>query len=181
MSAVINPPDGKPLNKVVANIPYNITSPLLEKLLGNVGSLPEITYQKLVLLLQKEVADRIIALPGNTNFSAMSIRIQLLARSMSVCDVPPSCFDPSPKVNSKVVVIEPLAINDRQELEVEKKVDILIRKAFSARRKKLRNTLVGFKSLVDLERIAKPLGINLDQRPQEISSIMWVELAKEMS
>ncbi len=180
LSVVINPFDGVPLNKVVANIPYNITSPLLEKLLGKLGTAPEITYQKLVLLMQKEVADRITAQPGNSNFSAMSIRLKLLANSMGVCDVPPKCFKPSPKVNSKVVVIEPLTLDERQDLNIEKKVDVLLKKAFLARRKKLKNTLVGIKPLPELESLTKALGISLDQRPQELSPIMWVNLAKAM-
>ena len=173
--------DGRPMNKVVANIPYNITSPLLEKLLGNLGSVPAITYNRLVLLMQKEVANRIIASPGSTNFSAMSVRLQLLANTVGVCDVPPQCFKPSPKVNSKVVVIEPLTLNERQDLNIEKKIDVLLKIAFLARRKKLKNTLVAIKPLPELEVLAKTVGISLDQRPQELSPIMWVNLAKAMN
>ncbi len=178
LSVEVKPSDGMPLNKVVANIPYNITSPLLEKLLGNLGKRPEKSYERLVLLMQKEVADRIIALPGQKNFSAMSVRLQLIASAKGICDVPPKCFKPSPKVNSKVVVIEPLPFKDRHDFLIEKRVNFLLKMAFSARRKKLRNTLRGVKPLSDLERLTERLGINLDQRPQELSPIMWVQLAK---
>ncbi len=178
LSISLKPMYGIPLNKVVANIPYNITSPLLEKLIGNLGCIPQVQYEKLVLLMQKEVADRITSMPGTTDFSAMSVRMQLLAKTSGICDVPPKCFKPAPKVNSKVVVIEPLKLNEREEQDTEKMVDVLVKKAFSARRKKLKNTLVSLKPLSDLEPIADSLGINLNKRPQELSPMMWVNLAK---
>ncbi len=171
-------PDGMQANKVVANIPYNITSPLLYRLLGKLGSPPETSYQRLVLLLQKEVAERILAKPGQSNFSAMSVRIQLLAKSTSVCEVPPRCFKPSPKVDSKVIVIEPFQISDRSEVFVEKEVERLVNTAFLGRRKKLRNTLGNIRPLKELEVLAEQLGVNLDQRPQEVSPMTWLSLAK---
>ena len=128
------PPNGISLNKVVANIPYNITSPLLKRLIGELGCLPEIRYERLVLLLQKEVAERILAEPGQNNFSAMSIRFQLMANSMGICEVPPRCFKPAPKVHSKVVLIEPLDVSKRLPQDIEKSVDALVKTAFLARR-----------------------------------------------
>ena len=109
-----------------------------------------------------------------------SIRFQLLANTIGICDVPPQCFKPSPKVDSKVVVIEPFTLNERHDLIIEKKVNVLLKSAFLGRRKKLKNTLVAIKPLSELEMLAKAVGINLDQRPQELSPIMWVNLAKTM-
>ncbi|ABX08642.1 16S rRNA (adenine(1518)-N(6)/adenine(1519)-N(6))-dimethyltransferase RsmA [Prochlorococcus marinus] len=174
------PPDGIEVNKVVANIPYNITSPLLERLIGKLGFFPETRYERLVLLLQKEVADRILAMPGQSSFSAMSVRVQLLCKSRSVCDVSPKCFKPSPKVHSKVVVIEPFAFSERLNVDIEKRVESLLRTAFLGRRKKLRNTLASIRPLNQLESLADQLGISLNQRPQEISPMMWVSLAKRI-
>ncbi len=180
LSSNINQGNGRSLNKVVANIPYNITSPLLDKLLGKLGSAPESTFTKLVLLMQKEVADRIIAVPGKHQFSAMSVRIQLLAHAFAICDVPPKCFKPMPKVDSKVVVLEPLPQDKRQDFSIERKVDTLLKKAFLARRKKLKNTLVGISTHSKLQSVADSLGISLDQRPQELSPTMWVKFAKAL-
>ena len=72
--------DGRIADKVVANIPYNITGPLLERLVGRLDRPVDPPYQRLVLLVQKEVAERIRARPGHSSFSAMTVRMQLLAR-----------------------------------------------------------------------------------------------------
>lgn len=181
LSTSLLPPDGIPANKVVANIPYNITAPLLDRLLGRLGKPMKRTYELLILLLQKEVADRILAQPGQNNFSAMSIRLQFLANCHSVCEVPPNCFDPPPKVNSKVIAIEPIKPERRISQELEVQVDLIIRKAFIARRKKLRNTLVGLASRNELERLAESNGISLNQRPQELSKMEWLSLAKGLN
>ncbi len=178
LSASLVPPDGMPINKVVANIPYNITSPLLERLIGRLGNPIKEHYQKLVLLLQKEVADRIISLPGQSSFSAMSVRLQLLANCRSVCEVPPSSFSPKPKVHSKVIVLEPFGVTETMGLEIGKKVEVLVRTAFLSRRKKLKNTLIGLMPLKNLEMLAYKQDISLDQRPQEIAPSKWVQLAK---
>ncbi|WP_269623132.1 16S rRNA (adenine(1518)-N(6)/adenine(1519)-N(6))-dimethyltransferase RsmA [Prochlorococcus marinus] len=178
LSISLKPPDGKQLNKVVANIPYNITSPLLGRLIGRLGSPPEMKYHRLVLLLQKEVAQRIVSLPGKSNFSAMSVRLQLLAKCRSVCEVPPRCFTPSPKVYSQVIALDPLNETERLDYKLEKKIDFLLRRAFSSRRKKLKNTLIGICPLNKLETIAESQGFSLNERPQEISPKLWVGLAK---
>ncbi len=178
LKVALKTPDQKSINKVVANIPYNITAPLLERLLGRLGSGQTPIYERLVLMMQKEVAQRILANPGQSSFSAMSVRLQLMANCQSVCIVPPSSFKPRPKVNSEVVLIKPLSIEDRFDLDIEKRVDVLLKTAFSARRKKIRNTLINLIALSDLEGYAKELGISLDQRPQELSPIQWIDLAQ---
>ncbi len=180
LSVSLIPFDGLPANKVVANIPYNITGPLMERLVGRLGRPVEINYQRLVLLLQKEVAQRILALPGQSGFSGMSVRMQLLARGRSICDVSPKSFSPPPKVNSQVIVLEPLSLNERLDFTIESKVEVLVRTAFSSRRKKLRNSLAGILPIDELEILAKLQGISLDQRPQELSPMTWVGLAKSL-
>ncbi len=175
------PPDGIPANKVVANIPYNITGPLLERLLGRLGRPIETTYKLLVLLLQKEVADRILARPGQSSFSALSVRLQLLAKCRSVCQVPPSCFQPPPKVQSQVIAIEPVNSEQRLNEELALRVDALLCKAFSSRRKMLRNSLGRLGSLSELEASAKEAGISLNQRPQELSPGEWLKMAKNFN
>ena len=172
--------DGMPFDKVVANIPYNITGPILNKLIGKLGSNSENNFQLLVLLLQKEVADRIIAKPGESCFSSLSVRLQLLAKCSSVCEVPSSCFNPPPKVNSKVIIIEPVKPQNRLPFELEHKLQIILSTAFLERRKKLRNTLISLNNLQSLQNLANDIGISLDQRPQELSPMNWVDLAKRI-
>lgn len=100
-------PDGVQASKVVANIPYNITGPLLDRLIGRLDRPVDPPYDRLVLLVQKEVAERIRARPGHSSFSGLSVRLQLLARCESVCPVPPRCFQPPPKVQSEVIRLAP--------------------------------------------------------------------------
>ncbi|WP_413361142.1 16S rRNA (adenine(1518)-N(6)/adenine(1519)-N(6))-dimethyltransferase RsmA [Prochlorococcus sp. MIT 1201] len=173
--------DGRAATKVVANIPYNITGPLLERLLGRLDRPVNHPYQRLVLLLQKEVAQRIRALPGQSCFSALSVRLQLLARCTTVCPVPPRSFKPPPKVHSEVILIEPLAPEQRLEPLLAKRVESLLRQAFLARRKMLRNTLAKVLPAAELNALADDLGISLQQRPQELSPATWVELARGLN
>ena len=173
--------DGRAATKVVSNIPYNITGPLLERLLGRLDRPVDHPYQRLVLLLQKEVAQRIRALPGQSCFSALSVRLQLLARCTTVCPVPPRSFKPPPKVHSEVILIEPLAPEQRLEPMLAKRVESLLRQAFLARRKMLRNTLAKVLPAAELNALADDLGISLQQRPQELSPATWVELARGLN
>ena len=87
--------DGRIADKVVANIPYNITGPLLERLVGRLDRPVDPPYQRLVLLVQKS-AERIRADPAT---AGPSVRMQLLARCRSVCPVPPRCFQPHRRCN----------------------------------------------------------------------------------
>ncbi len=174
LSVSLIPPDGLASTKVVANIPYNITGPLLERLLGRLGKPGEISFRRLVLLLQKEVAERILAKPGQSHFSALSVRLQLMANCRKVCLVPPRCFQPPPKVTSEVISIEPFPSDKQIEPVLATHLDGLLRRAFMGRRKMLRNSLNGFCSHVVLESVAGSLGINLNKRPQELSPELWL-------
>jgi len=173
--------NGLIVNKVVANIPYNITGPLLRKLIGELGKPPEKSFETLVLLMQKEVVKRIVALPGNSSFSALTVRMQLLAKCHDVCDVPSKCFQPAPKVDSKVVLIKPFMSTDPDFHEIGVLLDKLLNLAFSGRRKKLRNTIGSFVTSNDqIKEFFDYRGISLDQRPQEISPSNWFALAKAL-
>ena len=163
--------------KVVANIPYNITGPLLERLVGRLDRPVEPPYQRLVLLVQQEVARRISARPGKSSFSALSVRMQLLAHCRSVCPVPPRCFQPPPKVQSEVISLDPLPAEQRPPQAVAKQVEHLLRLAFSARRKMVRNTLASAAPAVGLEAWLADAGLTPQQRPQEIAAQQWVALA----
>jgi len=174
-------PDGVPASKVVANIPYNITGPLLDRLIGRLDRPVDPAYERLVLLVQKEVAERIRARPGHTSFSALSVRLQLLARCESVCPVPPRCFQPPPKVQSEVIRLDPLPADQRPDPELCRRVERLLKQAFLARRKMLRNTLAGVRPPQELKQLALEAGIDLQQRPQDVDPQNWVALARGLN
>jgi len=162
---------------VVANIPYNITGPLLERLVGRLDRPVAVPYRRLVLLVQQEVGERIRARPGSSAFSALSVRMQLLARCSTVCPVPPRCFQPPPKVMSEVVALEPLAPEQRLEPALANTVEALLKRCFAARRKMLRNSLSGLQPPEQLEALVAAAGVSLQQRPQELAPSAWVALA----
>ena len=174
-------PDGLPASKVVANIPYNITGPLLDRLIGRLDRPVDPPYERLVLLVQKEVAERIRARPGQSSFSALSVRLQLLARCESVCPVPPRCFQPPPKVQSEVIRLDPLPADQRPDPELCRSVERLLKQAFLARRKMLRNTLAGVRPPEELKQLALEAGIDLQQRPQDVDPQNWVALARGLN
>ena len=174
-------PDARPAGKVVANIPYNITGPLLERLIGRLDQPVDPPYQRLVLLVQQEVAQRIRARPGHSSFSALSVRMQLLARCRSVCPVPPRCFQPPPKVQSEVIALDPIPAHQRLEPGLARRVEGLLRQAFQSRRKMLRNTLASLAEPSELQALASVAGISLQQRPQEVAPQAWVALAKGLN
>ena len=174
-------PDGVLASKVVANIPYNITGPLLDRLIGRLDRPVDPPYERLVLLVQKEVAERIRARPGQSSFSALSVRLQLLARCESVCPVPPRCFQPPPKVQSEVIRLDPLPADQRPDSELCRSVERLLKQAFLARRKMLRNTLAGVRPPEELKQLALEAGIDLQQRPQDVDPQNWVALARGLN
>ncbi|MCT0226245.1 16S rRNA (adenine(1518)-N(6)/adenine(1519)-N(6))-dimethyltransferase RsmA [Synechococcus sp. CS-1328] len=164
-------------DKVVANIPYNITGPLLDRLLGRLDRPVDPPYAGLVLLVQQEVGERIRAHPGSSAYSALSVRMQLLAHCHSVCSVPPRCFQPPPKVMSEVIALEPLAASERLEPRLARAVELLLRRCFAARRKMLRNSLSGLVGGQELFAVAAEAGIDLQDRPQMLAPAQWVALA----
>ncbi len=125
---------GKKL-KVIGNIPYNLTSPILFKLIESHSFL-----EKTVLMVQKEVAKRLVA-PSNTKeYGIMSVLLSAVSDAKKKFDVAPSCFSPKPKVTSSVLVIE---FHNKYELQLDdiRKLKQIVKAAFSRRRKILQNTL----------------------------------------
>lgn len=240
-------------NKVVANIPYNITGPILEKLLGTIAASAEFTgfeasgiksaiaesistepapaieqslpqestanpwisegnqsrseselgrgttfdapapiqtrlqttyrpdplaLQTIVLLLQKEVAERLCARPGRKAFGALSVRTQYLADCEWICDVPSTAFYPQPKVDSAVVrltprLIQPPAHNPRH-------LDTLVRLGFATKRKMLRNNLTSVVEREQLSQLLEALNLSPQVRAEEISVAEWVALSNRL-
>ena len=170
--------------RVVANLPYHITSPSLHRLLGRPP-----TAERLVLMVQAEVADRIAAPPGRMSY--LSVFVQFHATVRVALRVPPEAFEPAPKVASAVVVLEP---HPRRALDASREPELwsLVQSGFRERRKMLRNVLarqlrtgpdrttgpqVG-QARVDAALAA--VGIAGDRRPQTLSVEDWLRLLEAL-
>jgi 16S rRNA (adenine1518-N6/adenine1519-N6)-dimethyltransferase len=162
-------------NKVVANIPYNITGPIIERLLGKIATPASQQYQSIVLLVQKEVGDRLVAIPGTKAFGALSIRVQYLASCELICDVPAQAFYPRPKVDSVVVRLCPRAVshpaNNPRQLET------LIKLGFASRRKMLRNNLKSMINIPDLNQLLEKLNFDPQCRAEDLTLENWILLS----
>ncbi len=162
-------------NKVVANIPYNITGPILEKLLGTIAHPNPRPFDSIVLLVQKEVADRLCARPSSRAFGALSVRVQYLADCQWITHVPAKAFQPPPKVDSAVVRLIPRPIAHPATDPAH--LDRLVKLGFANKRKMLRNNL---DSLVERDRLLAlldSLQINPQVRAEDLSVSQWVDLS----
>ena len=170
-------------NKVVANIPYNITGPILEKLLGNIVHPAENPFESIVLLVQKEVGDRLYAKPSTKAFGALSIRVQYLAHCELICPVPARDFSPPPKVDSAVIRLTPRRLSIAEgrpwvnEPNSPKVLDNLVRLGFGSRRKMLRNNLQGAIDREALTELLISMDINTEARAEDLSIEQWIHLS----
>lgn len=164
-------------NKVVANIPYNITGPILERLLGSISH-PNRQYEKIILLVQKEIAERLCAKAGSKTFGALSVRGQYLAHCELISIVPAKAFSPPPKVDSAIISLIPrpfpLTVNSPELLEK------LVKLGFANRRKMLRNNLKSMISPQQLQPILEQLEIHPLARAEDISVSNWVKLCNQL-
>lgn len=170
-------------NKVVANIPYNITGPLLESLLGKISSPRTPPYESLVLLVQKEVGHRLTAGPHSKTFGALSVRMQYLAQCQLICDVPAKAFSPPPKVDSAVVRLTPFKNRQAQGQIVAsdpRKLATLVKLGFASRRKMLRNNLKGSIDCAQLTPLLEQLEIDPNARAEQLSVEQWVALSNQL-
>jgi 16S rRNA (adenine1518-N6/adenine1519-N6)-dimethyltransferase len=160
---------------VVANLPYHITSPILHRLLGEAPR-----PGRLVLMVQREVAERVAAAPGGMSY--LSVFCQYHARARVAFRVPREAFDPAPKVESAVLVLEPYATDDRLDAAAEDRLWRVVQAAFRERRKMLHNVLVR-QLPVDAPRVDAALeavGIARDRRPQTVAVGEWIALAEAL-
>ncbi len=160
---------------VVANLPYHITSPILHALLGEPPR-----PGRLVLMVQREVAERIAAPPGKMSY--LSVFVQYHARVRVAFPVPAGAFEPEPAVESAVIVIEPFATDDRLGPDDEDGLWRLVQAAFRERRKMLHNVLAR-QLPVDADRVDAALaaaGIAPDRRPQTLAVGEWLRLRETL-
>jgi 16S rRNA (adenine1518-N6/adenine1519-N6)-dimethyltransferase len=157
---------------VVANLPYHITSPILHRLLGATPR-PE----RLVLMVQREVAERIAAPPGRMSY--LSVFVQYHARVRIAFPVPATAFEPEPAVESAVIVVEPYPGDDRlSDAAAEDALWRLVQAGFRERRKMIHNVL-SRQLPVEPARVSAALeaaGIAPDRRPQTVAVGEWLAL-----
>ena len=157
--------------RLVGNLPYNISTPLLFHLADYADHVYDMHF-----MLQKEVVERMVALPGDTDFGRMSVMLQYRFHLEWLIDVPPESFDPPPKVQSAVVRLIPKAPDLMLARDLAKLSQVVLA-AFSQRRKMLRNTLRGV--LDDAGFTA--LGIAPTLRPEDLAVDDYVRIANYLS
>ena len=161
-----------PLNmRIVGNLPYNISTPLLFHLLGFRQSISDMHF-----MLQKEVVDRLGAKQNSKSYGRLSVMVQYCAEVEELFPVAPGSFSPPPKVNSAIVRLRPYAklphTADNEDLFAK-----LVTTCFQFRRKTLRNSL---RKLVDDEIIAS-LNIDTSRRPENLTVAEFVQLSNDLN
>jgi len=156
--------------KIVGNLPYNISTPLLFHFIEQVDSISDMLF-----MLQKEVVDRICASPDNKDYGKLSLMLQYYCQCESLLDVPPECFNPAPKVNSAVIRLSPYGelpypCKDMQLFST------IVSQSFSQRRKTLRNNL----KKLNIEAELESLNIDGGLRAENISLQQYVELCNRL-
>lgn len=165
---------GRPI-KVVANLPYYITTPIIMGLFEN-----KVPIDSITIMVQKEVADRMQVGPGTKDYGALSLAVQYYAKPQIVANVPPNCFMPRPKVGSAVIRLEkygepPVQVKD------EKLMFGIIRASFNQRRKTLVNGLKNSQELSfsreEIEKALTDCGLSLNIRGEALTLEQFAELA----
>ncbi|MGD1939447.1 MAG: 16S rRNA (adenine(1518)-N(6)/adenine(1519)-N(6))-dimethyltransferase RsmA [Cyanophyceae cyanobacterium] len=166
-------------NKVVANIPYNITGPILEHLLGRISTPRSHPFESIVLLVQQEVGRRLCAKPGHKAYGALSIRVGFLADCEYLFDVPAKAFSPPPKVMSAVIRITPRPYPEQPK--DHDALEKLVKQGFSTRRKMLRNNLKSWIESDPLTKILTAIDVRPDARAENLSIGDWIHLSDRLS
>ena len=171
---------GRPL-KVVANLPYYVTTPILIRLLEEKGC-----FESITVMVQKEVADRICAGAGSKEYGALSLAVQYFSDPQVVLKVPPSCFFPSPAVESAVLHLQAYA---EPPVEADEEfMFALIRASFNQRRKTLANGLShGFRckgrtlTRGEVEEALSSMGLQPDIRGEKLSLEQFAALSRQLA
>ncbi len=154
---------------VTANIPYYITTPIIEHILKNI--LPK----KMILLVQKEVALRFCALPNTKDYGYFTVYLNHYFTCQKQFDVKPECFEPIPKVTSSVIILD---LKEQRENLDEKKFFNFVKLAFQQKRKTLKNNLKEYWFII--LPVLLDNGYNINVRAEELPYEMFVKLYKEV-
>lgn len=165
---------GRNAPKVVANLPYYISTPILFFLLES-----DVEWGNIVLMVQKEVAERVVSPSGIKTYGALSVMIQHYADAEIVAVVPPTVFLPRPKVESAILRLRPKKVT--QSKEVKELFGLLVRNAFAHRRKTLYNSIKGIIPALGGEEVVieafQALGIYQGQRGETLTPTQFYKLA----
>lgn len=153
--------------RVVGNLPYNISTPLIFHLLEQADSIRDMHF-----MLQKEVVDRLTARPGSKDWGRLSVMVQYACQADDLFFVPPDAFSPPPKVDSAIVRLIPHRTPPHQADNFPL-FEQLVRQVFSQRRKAIRNGVKSWLSSAQVE----AAGVNPDSRPDNLSVADLVALA----
>ncbi len=156
--------------RIVGNLPYNISSPLLFHLIAYADHIVDQHF-----MLQREVIDRMVAAPGSGDYGRLSVMLQSRYSMSKLFDVPPEAFDPPPRVVSAVVRMAPLP-ESRLRPQSQTAFEKLVVRAFTQRRKMLRRSLNDWSELIDWE----GLGILPTSRAEELSVEQFIALSDSL-
>lgn len=159
---------------IVGNLPYNITAPLIFHLLAHADCI-----SRALVMVQREVAQRLVAGPGSKDYSLLSVLVALRAQVETRLQVGRACFRPVPAVDSSVVELR-FAPELRYPVQDMGGFDRLVRRAFGQRRKMLRNSLLGLNPQGGrpwLEAVGQQAGIELTRRPEDLSIEEFIRLS----
>ena len=159
--------------KIVANLPYYITTPIIMKLLEE-----RLDIEAITVMIQKEVAERLVAEPGKGESGAITYAINYYTKPKIVLQVPNTAFIPEPKVNSTVIQL------DVQKVLNEEKLFELIKIAFMQKRKTLVNALTNsnkYGSKETVEKVIEKMGLDLKIRPEKLTLEQYAELSEEIN
>ena len=170
--------------RIIGNLPYYITTPILLGILEK-----GVPAKSITVMVQKEVADRIVAKPGGKDYGVLSISLQYYANCAKVLDVPAEYFEPRPKVDSAVVH---MILKDRRLLTLEEEPGFFacVKTSFSQRRKTLHNSLAGFKPVgksgaaltkEQVDQALEAAGIDPKRRPETLSIEEFAQLSRELA
>jgi len=158
---------------IFGNLPYNVSTQILTKLI-NLNKTNN-NFLKLILMFQKEVADRIIAKPNTNNYGRLSIISQWKLDIEKLKDINENCFRPKPKVKSTILIFKPK--NNFFKIKNSKNLEHVTNIFFSLRRKMIKKPLSILFGNYDL--VSKKLNLNINDRPQKLSPLKFYEICRE--
>lgn len=157
---------------IVANLPYYITTPIITKIIND-----KIPTNEIVIMIQKEVADRFSAKPGSKEYGQITVFLNYFFDIDNVCNVSKNCFFPKPKVDSAVIKMKRKESNDYiKNFDVFNK---LVKDSFRFKRKTIKNNLVGY-DLDIISNILTKYGFDINTRSENIPYNVFVEISNEL-
>ena len=179
LAHVLPPPAEAPRVRVVGNLPYNISSPILFRLL--LAHVDDRRISDATVMLQKEVADRLVAAPGTRDYGVLTVLLGRRARMTHLLTLPPGAFRPPPKVTSAVVRLDFLP--DADVIAAPPHFDGMVRALFTRRRKTLGNALAAYAGVPGTTAAQLLAGIGVDprRRPETITIAEFAMLAQTVS